>query len=286
MTSFNSIALNGSTLTVNGTDYNLSLSQTAEGTDSSLSSFKGVAAVDNGDGTISLTVGENTVVCEKYETVVMPTKGDLITMTLGNAAPAAGTNNQYRVLKIDGTIAEVVAMFDQSTSQTFGSNNTYVGSGLDTYLNSTWYNNLSTDAKAAIVAKSVQQYAYSYNSSVYNATTHASYADYSTKATKGSAVSRYVYALDVEDIEMYFGGTSSTAGTFSTANIWTLFWNTTSAPATATYPWLRSASTGNSNTAFIVYGSRGDVSITRVSFGYAARPAFTIDLSKIEWSKV
>ena len=65
MTSFNSIALNGSTLSVNGTDYNLSLSQTAEGTDSSLSSFKGVAAVDNGDGTISLTVGENTVVVEK-----------------------------------------------------------------------------------------------------------------------------------------------------------------------------------------------------------------------------
>ena len=69
MTSFNTLSLNGSTLTVNGTDYNLSLSQTVEGTDSSLSSFKGVAAVDNGDGTISLTVGDNSVVVEKYETV-------------------------------------------------------------------------------------------------------------------------------------------------------------------------------------------------------------------------
>ena len=283
MTSFNSLSLNGSTLTVNGTDYNLSLSQTAEGTDSSLSSFKGIAAVDNGDGTISLTVGDNSVVVEKYEPVVMPVKGDLITMTLGNAAPEAGTNNQYRVLKIDGNVAEVVAMFDQVTSQTFdssGSSNTYAGSDLDTYLNSTWYNSLNATAQAAIVAKSVQQYQYSYSSSVYNATTHASYADYSTKTAKGSMVSRNVYALDVEDIETYFGGT------FSTANIWTMFWNTTSRPSTITYPWLRSANASYSDRAFYVFGNYGDVSNHYVDRVYAARPAFTIDLSKIEWSKV
>lgn len=281
MTSFNSIALNGSTLTVNGTDYNLSLSQTAEGTDSSLSSFKGVAAVDNGDGTISLTVGENTVVVEKYVAVVMPTKGDLITMTLGNAAPAAGTNNQYRVLKIEGSVAEVVAMFDQSTSQKFDDemDNTYAGSALNTYL-TTWYNNLNADAKAAIVAKNVQQYQYTWSLSVYNATTHASYADYSTKAAKGSAVSMYVYALDVEDIEQYFGGT------FGNADIWTMFWNTTSAPGIITNPWLRSARAGESQSAFLVYCRDGYVDFDGALGGYAARPAFTIDLSKIEWSKV
>ena len=282
MTSFNSIALNGSTLSVNGTDYNLSLSQTAEGTDSSLSSFKGVAAVDNGDGTISLTVGENSVVVEKY--VAYPTKGDLITMTLGNAAPAAGTNNTYRVLSISGSVAEVVAMFDPSTSQKFNPTNSdgnaYSGSSLDTYLNTTWYGSLNATAKAAIIAKNVQQYRYSKSSSAYNATTHASYANYSTKATKGSAVSRNVYALDVEDIEQYFGGT------FSTANILTMFYNTTSAPSTVTYPWLRSALADYSDFSFCVNGSVGSVHNRSVAADGAARPAFTIDLSKIEWSKV
>lgn len=179
---------------------------------------------------------------------------------------------------MNGTQAEVVAMFDQSTSQTFGGDNTYAGSDLDNYLNTTWYGTLSSTAQAAIVAKSVQQYQYTWSSSVYNATTHASYADYSTKATKGSAVSKYVYALDVEDIETYFGGT------FSTADIWTMFWNTTSAPSTVTIPWLRSARAGGSCCAFCVGGSFGNVLSYGVGNDCAARPAFTIDLSKISWA--
>lgn len=297
MTSFNSIALNGSTLSVNGTDYNLSLSQTAEGTDSSLSSFKGVAAVDNGDGTISLTVGENTVVCEKYETVVMPTKGDLISMTLGNATPAAGTNNTYRVLSVNGTQAEVVAMFDQVTSQAFGSNNTYVGSDLDTYF-TTWYNNLSADAKSAIVAKTFTQDSWywgtsgnpDYNGTYWTSSNPAKAYQVSLGSTTyGTEITRNVYALSVQDIIDYLGVTSSmtTANTTLTAaNIWTLFWNTTSAPGKPTYPWLRSARADNSNYAFHVYGNYGHVYSNSVVNVCAARPAFTIDLSKIEWSKV
>lgn len=79
-------------------------------------------------------------------------------MSLGNATPAAGTNNQYRVLNISGTVAEVVAMFDISTSQKFSSSSqTYSGSLLDTALNTTWYNTLSTTAKAAIVDKTFKQ---------------------------------------------------------------------------------------------------------------------------------
>lgn len=116
MTSFNSIALNGSTLSVNGTDYNLSLSQTAEATDSSLSSFKGVSAVDNGDGTISLTVGENSVVVEKYEET--PAVENFLTFetddgsdfTLGTDASSMGTISGY-VFSSDGT-------FEYSTDKT------------------------------------------------------------------------------------------------------------------------------------------------------------------------
>lgn len=221
------------------------------------------------------------VTCEQA-TPSYPVKGDLITMTLGNDPPAAGTIDTYRVLSINGSIAEVVAMFDQTTSQVFSYNdynNTYAGSALDTYLNTTWYGTLSPDVQAAIVAKNVQQYQYSIDA--YDETTHASEADYSTKTARGSAVSRYVYALDVEDIEMYFGGTASTAGTFSADDICTLFWNTTSQPSPITSPWLRSAYDSSGN-AFLV--GPGGVDYDGVDYGFEGRPAFTIDLSKIGYT--
>ena len=138
---------------------------------------------------------------------------------------------------------------------------------------------LSDTAKDAIVDKTITQYQYTYKYSAYNTTTHASYAGYSTKATKADVGSRHIYALDVEDIENYF------SNTFSTSDIWKLFWNTTSAPSTVTYPWLRSASASNSNAAWFVAGSLGGVDYTSAGKSDAARPAFQIDLSKIGWSK-
>ncbi len=176
------------------------------------------------------------------EPLVMPVKGDLITMNLD------GTDRLYRVLKVvDETTVEVLGMWNLSTQTKFDSNgtNTYAGKTLDTYLNTTWYNTLSTKAKSAIVPKNITQYQYGYNPSAYNATTHASYADYSTKASKEVVGDRYIYALDVEDIEDYFNNT------FSTADIWTLFWKTTYRPSDYEYLWLRSAYANLSNRAWL-----------------------------------
>ena len=64
----------------------------------------------------------------EYVVTEMPEKGDLITMSLGNATPAAGTQDTYRVLSVKGTTAEVVAMYDQSTSVEFNN------SGVNTIL--------------------------------------------------------------------------------------------------------------------------------------------------------
>lgn len=49
-------------------------------------------------------------------TPTMPAKGDIITMNLD------GTDRQYRVLKINGSIAEVVAMFEASNDIKFNAN--------------------------------------------------------------------------------------------------------------------------------------------------------------------
>ena len=240
--------------------------------------------------------------------VSYPSKGDLITMSLGNATPTWGTQDQYRVLKIDGSIAEVMAMYQISSSRKWNydtssysssatANYTYNGSLLDTYLNTTWYATLSSDAKNAIVAKTIKQNKCDYNSSSYNATTHASYATY--PGTVFGTMSRNVYALDIEDIEEYFGGSSSSAGTYSTDDIKTMF----GSPSTT--EWLRSARgfyQGNFYYNFYVWAvySSGYLDYYDSAFystyhlefwgsdSYAVRPAFQVDLSKLEgkWSKV
>lgn len=217
--------------------------------------------------------------------LVMPVKGDLITMNLD------GTDRQYRVLKIIGdTTIEVLGMWDVRTSIKFNltANNAYRESYLDTYLNTTYYKTLSANAKAAIVAKSINQYQYAYDGSAYKHSTHASYADYSTKSQKESIGDRYVYVLDVEDVEMYFGGTGGSTdnkvpGNFSGTDLIQMFWGNEST-ASGYIPLLRSGSTGD-----IRYIWRVDPNVSYISrggsnVGGAARPAFQIDLSKIDFT--
>lgn len=219
-----------------------------------------------------------------FGNVLMPSKGDLITMNLGAPTPYTGIADTYRILSINGNIAEVVAMFDAvRTAFDTGDTNTYAGKTLDTYLNTTWYGGLSATAKSAIVDKNIVQYVYSFGS--YDANTHASYANYTTKAVHTTPGDRHVYAIDVEDIEKYFGGTDSTPGTFSTADIWTMFWNQDIQPDTVTNPWLRSANADYSDYAFYVSGKRGNVNCHYADDSdYAARPAFQIDLTKIPFT--
>ena len=74
--SFKSIKLNGNVLTINGTDY--TLDGTSEVVDANESSFKGISAVDNGNGTITLTVGNNSITVNKHSA--------LITFTINNVS--------------------------------------------------------------------------------------------------------------------------------------------------------------------------------------------------------
>ena len=217
-------------------------------------------------------------------------KGDLITMDL--VKDDANTVETYRVIKVndDGT-ALVMAMFDANAAQSFGSSNTYKNSALDTYLNTTWYNTLNSTAKSAIVANNITQYSYT-SSSKEKTDTHASFANYSSKAVIETITDkRNVYALDIEDIEEYFGGTAggadkNTAGKFSSTDIYTLFWNTTEKPTTITHPWLRSANANVSANEWYVNGNEGHLGAGSTSYNLAARPAFKINLSEIKYNFV
>lgn len=94
-----------------------------------------------------------------------------------------------------------------------------------------------------------------------------------------------VFALDISDIEIYFGGNfAGKSGVFSTEDLWEMFYDVRTKPTPNTYPWLRSA-VANSSECWYISDPSGIVYKYGVTeTGFSARPAFYIDLNKISWS--
>lgn len=218
----------------------------------------------------------------------MPVKGDIITIDA----------KQYRVLKVNGSVAEVLCMYDANSSIKFdsassGYNNTYAGKNIDTYCNSTFYSGLSAAMKSAIVDKTFTQdfwkrassapteshYTGKYNSDPYYLTL--------VNAAYGSSITRHCYCLSVQDVLDYLEATTSMGTsdtTLTDTNIWKMFWNGTTSQSTGI--WLRSAYYASGpDRAFRVIGSYGSLTYYYVDSALVSRPAFQIDLSKISWSK-
>lgn len=218
----------------------------------------------------------------------MPVKGDIITLD----------SKQYRVLKLNGTVAEVLCMYDANSSIKFDTNsnynNTYAGKNIDTYCNNTFYSGLSAAMKSAIVDKTFTQDSWARTDSVptgphytgkYGSSTYYLTLD---NAAFGTSITRHCYCLSVQDVLDYLEATTS-MGTSNTTltdiNIWKMFWNATTSPGGKTI-WLRSAVSSHSAHALFVGGYLGVLAFDfNVNTAYAARPAFQIDLSKVEWSK-
>ena len=211
-------------------------------------------------------------------------KGQLITMNLD------GTDREYRILKLDGNIAEVVCMSAVGKSAFVDDGNIYAGGKLDTYLNTTWYNTLTAAAKAAIVSKTFNQdswYLGTKGSPVYSGhygTTvpgNSSYSISKGSDTYGAQITRNVYALSVQDVIDYITNTDVGDGKLENYNIWKMFWNTTTKPSISEYPWLRSAEAGALTSSLLLTCSKGHVDWDRAAYKQDVRPALTIDLSKI-----
>lgn len=241
-----------------------------------------------------ITLGGSVV---SYTPPPAPTKGNLINMDLdGNG------NKTYRVLAINGNVAKLLGMSDISTSQkynatsktgTFANGSTgqlYAGSDLDTYLNTTWYNTLTSTAKAAIIPESRTQYMYQYydEPNTPNTPTYTyqyqynwSDSDYENANLTDSILigNRNIFALDLKDIFDYFGKVCITGNEL--IELWT---NQTSA-VEGKYWWLSSANADNPDRAWRVFGARGNLSRYGVVDAYAVRPAFNLDLSKIPFTK-
>lgn len=231
------------------------------------------------------------------------TKGDLITMNLD------GTNRQYRVLKCKGNVAQVMGMWDDlkskynstSTTTTMGTLTVqkYEGSTLDTYLNTTWYNTLTDAAKAAIVPESIVCDAWHWSPGtasgdpVYSGTYGTDVpgtSNYSIGKYAGGTLNignRNVFALGVQDVIDYLNDSSvqvDTTAILRNVNIWKMFWNVETQPTNYTYPWLRSSDVNASNAAWSVLGNLGGLGYDYVNTSNVVRPAFNLNLSKIDFT--
>lgn len=220
----------------------------------------------------------------QYLPAPLVTKGDLIKLDLdGNG------DKQYRVLGINGNVAKLLGMSDISTSQEYNATSktgtftngttgqSYVGSDLDTYLNTTWYNTLTSTVKAAIVPESRTQYMYQYydNSNTPNTPTYTyqyqynwSDSDYENVNLTDSILigNRNIFALDLKDIFDYFGKVCITSNELM--ELWT---NQTSAVSNK-YWWLSSANADNPDNAWGVNGDNGNLNNNDVDNANAVRP--------------
>ena len=223
-----------------------------------------------------------------------PAKGSIVKMNLD------GTERQYRVLSVNGNVCKVMGMWDDFTSKynetsittTFGSITAqkYEGSTLDTYLNTTWYNTLSTEAKNAIVPENVIQYCYQYydQPNTPNTPTYTyqyqynwSSSDYENANDVGNVTvgNRNVFALDLKDIYDYFDKVCITSD-----ELMTLFWNSTA--KVSKYLWLRSSDANRSSAAWRVNGRNVYLDSNLVDNSSVVRPALNLDMSKIQYTLV
>ena len=234
--------------------------------------------------------------------IIMPVKGDLINLDLdGNGA------KQYRVLSMNGNVCKVMAMYDTLTSAynntsistTMGSLTVqkYEGSTLDMYLNTTWYNTLTSATKAAIVPENVvcdawylgnagdPDYTGTYGKSVPGT------SNYTISKYSGGTLNigeRNVFALGVQDVIDYLNDSSvqvDTSAILRNINIWKMFWND-EVSHSGKYLWLRSSSAGRSDGAWLVFGSRGSLDRSSVGSSRVVRPALNLNLNQVEFSIV
>lgn len=223
-----------------------------------------------------------------------PKKGSIINMNLD------GTERQYRVLNVNGNVCKVLGMFDDLTSKynstsmttTFGSTTAqkYGGSTLDTYLNTTWYNTLSSEAKNAIVPENVVQYCYKYYGKpdtpntptyTYQYQYNWSNSNYENADDVGNVVvgNRNIFVLDLKDIFDYIGKVCITSD-----ELMIMFWNSTT--KVSKYLQLRSSISALSDYAWVVIGGGGNLSSDSATLIHVVRPALNLDMSKIQYTLV
>lgn len=181
-------------------------------------------------------------------------------------------NAQYIVIEQQQDDKYLVIRKDSIGNKTFQSdsysglrqdgqnNNTYEGSEIDDYLENKWYNSLSSTMKEAIQPTNIKQASYKtfndpdtkqetgYNSQIYN------------------TISRHAFLPSVSEIEKVVDLKSP---------------DKVKAFLNGTAIWTRDSDESTAYFAEYLRSNRGDLTCNYVYYKYGVRPAFIIDLSKI-----
>ena len=154
----------------------------------------------------------------------------------------------------------------------------YAGNNIDVALNQTYYNTLTTAAKNAIVAKDINQYSYASSNQWTNDRASVFYYP-ANKWLRYHVGNRFVYALDLEDVEEYFNSK------YTSNDLNTVFFQDFIGPSSDKRLWLRSMdSTHDDYAACIIYGTYAVIRGMPYSDPQGVQPAFQIDLSKIDFT--
>lgn len=169
-------------------------------------------------------------------------------------------NNQALVMTADSIGQETF----QSKFRSDGQNqNTYEGSEIDNYLENDWYNSLSSTMKSAIQPTSIKQASYAtfsdpdsiqetgYNGQVYNTISRHAFLP------SVSEIGKVVDLKNPDKVKAFLNGD---------------------------YLWTRDSCQGDADYAECPSVNSGSLYFGYVNFTYGVRPAFVIDLSKVDYT--
>lgn len=230
----------------------------------------------------------------EQKSAVNVSKGDIIIID----------EKEYRVLEVNENEVKLLAMYD-TVSVGFYSNDSdvyiltprgegikYENSNIDNYLENEFYPSLSF--KDAIIPQNITQNIYVFNDTVIDASAWGK-AHFTPSTTKGglytvgkvasvSIGSRHVYALDVQDIIDYLDPEKISfrhTPTWTPQQFNTMFWNVDSS-LESEYIWSRSACYGYYDCVYLD-GVYGVLSTIQYNYNTPVRPAFVIDITKVEY---
>lgn len=226
----------------------------------------------------------------------LPKKGNIIKLNLD------GTDRNYRVLNMNGNIGKVMGIFDDLMSSKFNNSSTpttmgaitvqkYENSTVDTYLNTTWYNTLTTETKNAIVPENIMCDAW-YWDDTGNPDYTGTYGT-TVPGAKNYTISKYtggtlninnhnISILSIQDVIDYLSDGSmrvDTSAILRNVNIWKMFWNTETQQSNK-YLWLRSSSPTVSRNIWFVDGDNGNMDNASCANSFIIRPVLNLDFSK------
>jgi len=297
------IGLKKYSITISDSNYSLSKTSAAEGDSVSISR--------SGYSVTSFKLNGETIIGNTFTMLnTNVTITDIISIPFN--APSIGNfvtlDNQsgiyYRVLyNTSGSTYMVLRMNNDLGKKVFNSaeSNVYSGSTLDTYMNETYYNTLSSNIKSAIVDNNITQKWYKYYGTPQTAgdTTYTYQHEYEFSGKYWNANlesttnvgSRHVYALDMEDIYLYLSALKgSSQRVITSTELMNMFFNTSDNTTLSQYIWLRSSNPDSAGAAWGIIGFQASIGMTGnyclVTITQEIRPAFFIDLSKVDFTVV